>query len=48
MTSPLRGREGGIKNGNLGRFSRLNWGDRGREGGKKAAKNEATSFMDGP
>ena len=36
--SPLRGRERGTKNGILGRLSRLNWGDRGREGGKKLRK----------
>ena len=35
---PLRGREGGTKNGIFGRLSRLNWGDRGREGGKRFRK----------
>ena len=44
-TSPLGGSS---KNWNLGRFSRLNWGERGREGGSETAKIEATSFMDGP
>ena len=34
-TSPLGGSS---KNWNLGRFSRLNWGDRGREGGQKLQK----------
>ena len=32
------GEGGGTKNGILGRLSRLNWGDRGREGGKKLRK----------
>ena len=27
-----------MKNGILGRFSRLNWGDMGREGGQKSRK----------
>ena len=33
-----RGKEGGTKNCILGRLSRLNWGDRGREGGQKLGK----------
>ena len=34
----FKGEGGGCKNGNLGRFSKLNWGDRGREGGQKTQK----------
>ena len=42
------GKGGEVKNGNFGRFSRLNWGDKGREGGSKNWKMGVTSFMDGP
>ena len=34
MTSPRKGWEGGTKIGDLGGFSRHNWGDKGREGVK--------------
>ena len=37
----------GNKNGIFGPFSRLKWGDKGRERGKQPKKNVCTSFMDG-
>ena len=34
----MKGRKGGTKSGILGRFSRLSWRDRGREGSEKLRK----------
>jgi len=34
----IKGKRGGTKNGNFGCFSRLKWGDKGREGGPTNGK----------
>ena len=48
MTSPLKGREGGVKNGILRRFLGLKLRRQGEGGGSRNPKIEETSFMDVP
>ena len=48
MTSLLRGKEGGVKNGILRRFLRLKLRRQGDGGGSRNPKIEQTSFMDAP
>ena len=48
MTSPLKGREGGVKNGILRRFLGLKLRRQGEGGGSKNPEIEETSFMDVP
>ena len=45
---PIRGREGGVKNGILRRFLGLKLRRQGEGGGSRNPKIEETSFMDVP